>query len=213
MSADELSHLGYVRAFVRMWEKDPNDKWDKGIEIMSMETFELGLRSTPGRHDCIHEEVDLDELSTLLEDKPHGFYEIYGKFYYGAWQCGYEYEEWDAAAELRDVEIRQLKSWDEAFEHVPEYELFEKRFELDEFGGITLFAEQDDKETYKKLYGFMMKSFKMQHLPLIQIPLDASTEVYVKWFDNVIANNNLLKEYNLKPVSEFLMERELLIRA
>lgn len=205
-----MSKVGYLRVFVHKFEKNAKDPFDKGFEVMNYECFQLGLLSG-GRGMWIDDEIRETYASPIpdcLEEHPPGFYELTGEMHYEAWQ-GYE-GEWDAEWHIEKYEVRRLESWNEAFEYAPNYELFDGRFELREYG--HLFHEEDDYDIYKKLHDYIVKKWNVTGCDHQDDIL-----VLVNYFDNALSNNIEVKlpkyELNyLQSISDFLMERELLVK-
>lgn len=88
-SAFPPTRIGWVRFVFHKYEKDPDDKFGRGIEIFFKDSFdtqfinarnEMGTTNLP---DDIMSQTDCDEqLADVAKDLPEGYYEVVGEFWY-----------------------------------------------------------------------------------------------------------------------------------
>jgi hypothetical protein len=108
-----MKKQGWVRLIVMKRKHDADAYSDRGYDLIGCEAFVFGLLSKsdmPSGSSWVVEEIDSqdDWLRSFLSDKPNGFYEIVGQFFYHGWTSGYYEPEYESAWELRQVSWQQM---------------------------------------------------------------------------------------------------------
>lgn len=228
-SSESLKHEGHVRIFVYLREKDEDNNFDNGFNLISVETFQFGLVTGERKARYWIEETIREDCGNHLYWKmkeelelENGFYELVGEFYYDGWTSGYYEPEYEDIWDIRKVQYREL-TFDEAYREAvknpdDEEELYgnlEEIFANIDFGRYEwgkLFYREPDETLYKKIVEYYGTSnYLDRHIDDRKRPdLNKSTIAdLINWFDNIMKKPDYPEEFD--DIKEFLAERALLI--
>lgn len=190
---DYFKGYGYVRLCVMKQERE--NSWNNGITVLHSDHFEHDkLISDNKSFNWISEELEnTDWVEWFLKDKPLGFYEILGRFYYHAWETGYEHVEWESEWELRHIKWKQI-SYDDA-ENLDDNEILKD-------SGVELGG-------YQHVSPFMSEfQILLEYAKFLQAEgkVRGSLESLSEWFNNLPDDAR-----NKEEIASLMMERQILV--